>query len=147
MSGASQMNASRLGSIKTEVLVAEIFAILVMVGFLLAIVMFAGFFSIAGVGSFGICTLNGENVPCSEMGGFFATIGLILGIIFLIPTIIAILVVRRTNSMRSAADRGDIARLKNLNSTGWAIVALLFTGIIPGIMLLIAHGPIDELTT
>jgi heme/copper-type cytochrome/quinol oxidase subunit 2 len=141
------MNAARLGSIKTEVLVAEIFAILAMVGFVAIFAMFAGFFSIAGVGSFGVCTLNGENVPCSEMSGIFAAIGLILGIIFLIPAIISIFVVRRTNSMRSAADRGDIARLKDLNSTGWAIVALLFTGIIPGIMLLIAHGPIAELTT
>jgi len=145
MSGTSRPDLRGLGSIKTEVLVAEVFAILVLVSWLAAFAIFAGFFSVAGLGSFGSCTLNGESVPCDQMGGFFAVVGLVIGGIFLVLAIPSILVVRRTNSMRSAADKGDVARLKDLNSIGWAIVALLFTGVIPGIMLLVAHGPIERL--
>jgi hypothetical protein len=47
--------------------------------------------------------------------------------------------------MRIAANKGDIKTLKELNSIGWAIVALIFSGIIPGIMLLVAAGPITSL--
>ncbi|MGC8982096.1 MAG: SHOCT domain-containing protein, partial [Minisyncoccia bacterium] len=48
---------------------------------------------------------------------------------------------------RLAANKGDIQKLKELNSIGWAIVALIFTGIIPGIMLLIAHSAIEQLNS
>lgn len=48
--------------------------------------------------------------------------------------------------MRTAANLGQVTELKQLNSIGWAVVALLFSGIIPGIMLLIAHSPIERLT-
>jgi hypothetical protein len=48
--------------------------------------------------------------------------------------------------MRGAAERGDIPRLKALNSTGWAIIGLFFTGIITGVMLLLANGPINDLS-
>jgi hypothetical protein len=47
--------------------------------------------------------------------------------------------------MRSAANNGDIAALKSYNSLGWAIVALIFTNIVSGVLLLIAHGDIDNL--
>jgi nitrogen fixation/metabolism regulation signal transduction histidine kinase len=67
------------------------------------------------------------------------------GFSLLVFLIINVLVVRRTWRMYSAANNGDIAALKSLNSLGWAIVALIFSGIIPGIMLLIAHGRINDL--
>ena len=78
---------------------------------------------------------------------YFLGTGLVYTIIFLILMIPSILVMNRTNKMRKAANQGDIAMLKELNSIGWAIVALIFAGIIPGVMLLIAHGPIEELGT
>ena len=60
--------------------------------------------------------------------------------------ILSILVLAlRVMPMRSAAESGDIARLKSLNSVVWGIVALIFAGIIPGIMMLLATGPINEL--
>ena len=46
--------------------------------------------------------------------------------------------------MRNAAVRHGLEELKGLNSFGWAIVGF-FAGIVPGIMLLVAHGPIGEL--
>ncbi|EQD75480.1 hypothetical protein B1A_03950 [mine drainage metagenome] len=49
--------------------------------------------------------------------------------------------------MLNAANSGDIAVLKEKNSIAVAIIALIFTGIIPGIMLLIAHGEINSIST
>ncbi len=71
----------------------------------------------------------------------------IIGVVFLIPLILAILVLQRVSQMKGAADSGDIPRLKELNSVGWAVIALLFAGIIPGILLLIANGAINDLST
>lgn len=69
----------------------------------------------------------------------------LVGIIFIVPLIFSILVLMRIRRMRRAAETGDIATLKQHNSVGWAIVALLFGGVIPGIMLLVANGAINDL--
>jgi putative membrane protein len=69
----------------------------------------------------------------------------VIGIIFVIPLILSILVLMRIRRMRRAAEAGDIATLKQYNSVGWAILALIFAGIIPGIMLLVANGAINDL--
>jgi putative membrane protein len=69
-----------------------------------------------------------------------------IGLIFLVPLILSVLVLNHINQMRSAADSGDVPRLKSLNSVGWGIVALLFSGIVTGIMLLIANGSINDLS-
>ena len=49
--------------------------------------------------------------------------------------------------MQDAVDKGDIEKLKSMNSLGVAIIALILTGIIPGIMLLIAYSEINQLNT
>ena len=67
---------------------------------------------------------------------------IVFPVIFLV---VSIVILSRTNQMRSAADRGDVATLKSMNSLGWAIVALLLTGVINGIFLLLAYGTINEL--
>ena len=67
------------------------------------------------------------------------------GILFLIMFAVSIIVTIRIYRMYKAANSGDIASLKSMNSLGWAIIALIFSGLIPGIMLLIAHGPIQQL--
>ena len=69
----------------------------------------------------------------------------LIGFLSLVFLIIDVLVVRRTWNMYSAVKNGDIAALKSLNSLGWAIVALIFSGVIPGVLLLIAHGRIEDL--
>ncbi len=124
-----------LGSVKTEILVAWIFALLVVIGWIIGLIAGIYYLVILGI-------LGGPYV-----GPIFATMGVIYIVIFLIMMIPSILVMNRTNRMRKAANKGDIQKLKELNSIGWAIVALIFTGIIPGIMLLIAHSPIEELST
>jgi hypothetical protein len=47
--------------------------------------------------------------------------------------------------MYKAANAGDIATLKETSNMMWAIIALIFAGVIPGIMLIIAYNPIKQL--
>jgi hypothetical protein len=68
-----------------------------------------------------------------------------IGFLSVVFLIIDVVVISRTWKMYSAVQNGDIATLKSLNSLGWAIVALIFSGIIPGVLLLIAHGRIEDL--
>ncbi|MEM3265284.1 MAG: SHOCT domain-containing protein [Nitrososphaeria archaeon] len=126
----------KMSSINTELLVAYIFAILVVVAWIIGfLVFFIYYFVVLG--------LLGGLGP--YLAGWYIGIGLTYGVVLLILMIPSILVMRRIGRMRKAAKNNDVSRLKELNSIGWAIVALIFTGIIPGVMLLIAHGPIDEL--
>lgn len=56
---------------------------------------------------------------------------------------IAVLI--RIRSTRKAAERNDIAKLKTMASTGWAIAGFIFTGIIPGILMSMTDGKIKQL--
>jgi len=114
-----------LGSISTIVQFALIFAIIIAILELWVVVL--------GLG------LTGGFTGVFPMGVFP---GVFPMLVFLI---IDVLVIRHTSKIHSAANNGDIAALKSLNSLGYAIVALIFTGFIPGILLLIAYGWIYDL--
>jgi len=120
-----------LGSIRTMVLVALIFAIIaaILQIVVLGLVGFAG----AVMSKQGIVS----PVASAELG--------FLGFLSVVFLVIDVVVISRTWKMYSAVNNGDIATLKSLNSLGWAIVALIFSGIIPGVLLLIAHGRIEDL--
>jgi hypothetical protein len=70
---------------------------------------------------------------------------LAVSLIFIIPLIVSAVVLMRIRRMRIAAHSGDVAMLKQNNSTVWAIIALILGGVIPGIMLIVASGPINGL--
>ncbi len=123
---SNQPQNPALGSIKTELLVGLIFAILALIGFLIASIMFLAAFTYFAT---------------AAVVGIFIT----EGIIFLIFFIVSIIVTMRIYRMYKAADAGDVATLKSMNSIAWGIIALIFSGLIPGIMLLIAHGSIQQL--
>ena len=123
----------KIGSIKTYTLVAWIFSILTVVAWvILFLYFFVAMFIFGLLGAF-------------YYYGAVAAVGFIYGIILLVFMIPSIIVMRRSGRLYKAAGRGDIQALKANNSLGWAVVALIFTGVIPGIMLLIAHGPINDL--
>lgn len=61
------------------------------------------------------------------------------GVITLALPVLDVLVLMRIYKMCKAAGSGNVATLKSLDSIGWAIVALIFAGLIPGIMLILAH--------
>jgi len=126
-------NSAKLGSIKTYLLVGWIFSILAVVGWtLLFLYFFVVLFVFTGLRGF-------------YLGGIAVVFGLIYGIIGLVFMIPSIIVMKRAGRLYNAANRADIPALKANDSVGWAIVALIFTGVIPGIMLLLAHGSIIDL--
>ncbi len=127
----------KIKDIKTYILIAWIFGILALVGF--------GFWAAYVI----IIDIIWHALLGPLVGGFFAAAmlvaiipSLIFSLMFAVPTA---LVFVRLNRMKRAADKGDVDELKELNSMGWAIVALILGGFVTGIMLLIAHGPIEEL--
>jgi putative membrane protein len=125
------MNAMRISSIQNYLLVALIFEVLTFVA------AAWGLYGTVG----GILAVSSASVP--PIGAYFALGGLVFGLVYLLlAVVLTIPVTMRTNRMRSAAYAGDFAALKKLSSTGWAVVALIFSLVIPGIMLLIADGSI-----
>jgi len=58
--------------------------------------------------------------------------------------IIGIWVFVTINNIKGAVDRGDATTASRLNTTVFGILALIFGGIIPGILLLVAKGDIDR---
>jgi hypothetical protein len=120
-----------LGSISTMVLVALIFAILALIGEIVVL----------GLVGFASAVMSEQGIVSPAASAELGVIGF-LSVVFLI---IDAVVISRTWKMYSAVKNGDIATLKSLNSLGWAIVALIFSGIIPGVLLLIAHGRIEDL--
>jgi putative membrane protein len=116
----------KLSSIKTYMLIAFIFSILFMIVWIGAaastLITFAAF-SFIGLGIF----------------------VLLPAIIYLVLFAISIIVFFRIYKMYKAVNAGDVATLKATSNMLWAIIALIFAGVIPGIMLIIADGPIKQL--
>ncbi|ESQ24187.1 MAG: hypothetical protein JCHSAcid_15900 [uncultured Acidilobus sp. JCHS] len=96
-----------LGSIRTMVLVALIFAILALIGeiVVLGLVGFAG------------AVMSEQGIVSPAASAELGFIGF-LSVVFLI---IDVVVISRTWKMYSAVKNGDIATLKSLNSLGWVI--------------------------
>jgi hypothetical protein len=128
-------DSSKLASIKTYMLIAFIFNIIALIGFALGALWeiyvyatWAPYYDIFGSYVSGLAT------------GF-----LITGIVFLVFAVMAIIVFMRVRKMYNAVNAGDIQTLKQYNNMMWAILALIFAGVLPGIMLIISVGPINEL--
>lgn len=124
---------SKLASLKTYMLIAFIFNIIAMIIFALG----------------GIWEIIAWATWSGNVGPYFAGWGtgwLITGIILLVFAIFSMLIFfTRIRKMYTAVNTGDVATLKALNNMMWAILALIFAGVLPGIMLIISFGPINEL--
>ena len=108
-----------LGDVKTYLTIALIFA-----AFATAVVLaFALVYTAAAV----------HVPPLAGVAGIFVALSLLD--VYIIYHII---------KMYRAASSGDVAALKSRNSLGWAVLALLFAGVVPGIMLILAHGSIER---
>lgn len=119
----------RLSSIRTYILIAWIFSLIALIGFALAGISY--FITFA---TFSALTF-----------GFFTGIFIVYGIVFLVFAAVSFMVFMRIGKMRRAANTSDIATLKATSNMMWAIIALIFAGVIPGIMLIISDGPINQL--
>ena len=66
-------------------------------------------------------------------------------IVYLVLFGVSVIVFLRIWKMYKAVNAGDIATLKATSNMMWAILALIFAGVIPGIMLIISDAPIKQL--
>lgn len=125
---------SKLATIKTYILIAFIFNIIAIVGFALG--------ALSEIWTY----LTWSNVYdyFGVLVGY-STGFLITGIVLLVFAVMAIIVFMRVRKMYNAVNAGDVNTLKQYNNMMWAILALIFAGVLPGIMLIISVGPINEL--
>jgi putative membrane protein len=127
-------NPSQLASIKTYMLIAFIFNIIILVSWALAGIseIWTYFTWASYLNYFGVAV--------------YASVSLLIaGIVFLVLLVFSVIVFMRVRRMYNAVNSGDINTLKQYNNMTWAILALIFAGVIPGIMLFISFGPINEL--
>ena len=124
---------SKFASIKTYIMIAFIINIIAIVGFALG--------ALSEIWTY--ATWSSYNIYGILVG--YSTGFLITAIVYLVFAVFAIIVFMRVRRMYNAVNAGDINTLKQLNNMMWAILALIFAGVIPGIMLLISFGPINEL--
>ncbi len=119
-----------LNSIKKYLLVAWVFSLIVLLGII--------YINITSLFSF------------TYYYSSIITLGPLLlmwPVMLFLSLILSLAIFFHINSMRKAANNNDINKLSYLNSVGWAVAALIFDGIIPGIMLFIANGLIKEVKT
>ncbi len=135
----SAVNAAMLGSIKTEILIAFVFSLLAMI---VEAIMAAVY---GGIALFLTPIAVAPMVAGSAAGFTFLSLFGIISMVMVVMFVLSLLSFLHINRMRNAADAGDVTTLKALNSVGWAIIALIFNGMIAGILLLVAHGSITGL--
>ncbi|MFP3297902.1 MAG: hypothetical protein RXO22_02285 [Thermocladium sp.] len=135
---SNQPQNPALGRIRTELLVGLIFAILALIGFLIinTVAILPYVYAVA------------PGAPRTLITAGMLLMGMLIKlftnehyIIFIIFLSIYTIVTVRIYEMYKAANAGDVATLKSMNPIAWGIIALIFSGlipgIIPGIMLLI----------
>ncbi len=108
-------------------------ALTILLNIYLALTVTGVTFAVASKGS-----VTGVAAYVNDPSNAFAAL-LLVGVGF------TVVVVSRTVRMLSAASKGDIVTLKQLNSDGWAIVAIIFSGLVQGLLLLGAGGVIKSL--
>lgn len=146
--------SARLQTISTEIMIAFVFSII-------SIALFGAFlifFLVPVIG--GLAAIVGcaqaTNAVASPFGpaagpaasGLAAAAFLASVLPLLIagaPAVMSLFVTLRLNKMRIAAAENDIAQLRELDSVGWAIIALIFALIVPGVLMLVAHSEISNL--
>ena len=117
---------TNLATVKTYMLIAFIFSIIFVIVWIGA--------ALSVLSAFAYATAVG-------LGFFFV----LPALIYLVLFAVSIIVFLRIYKMYKAANAGDIATLKETSNILWAIIALIFAGVIPGIMLILADGPIKQL--
>ena len=116
----------RLSTIRTYILIAFIFSLLFMIVWIAA-----ALWTIAAFATLAIFGL--------------AIFVLVPAIVYLVLFAVSVMVFMRIWKMYKAVNANDIATLKATSNIMWAILALIFAGVIPGIMLIISDGPIKQL--
>ncbi|MGC8608775.1 MAG: hypothetical protein ACP5UV_02765 [Thermoplasmata archaeon] len=125
-------SGNTMGSAPTMILIAEVFSILALIGFLIAII--ASVFGV--ITSVNVITSSAPGAPVPSP---FPAIFLIIVIVYAIFLIIGVYVLSRILKMRSFIHAGDAKSAYELNTVGLGVLALIFNGVITGILLLISR--------
>ena len=141
----SNIDQSKLASIKTYMLIAFIFGLIAVILFVIAgILQIVSYATLAAY--YAALGYTAGSVYWNYYVGPALTGAIASGIAFIVIGAIGVYIFFfRIRPMYTASKTGDTAKLKSLNSMLWAILCLIFTGVLPGIMMLIAFGPINEL--
>ncbi|WP_229657540.1 hypothetical protein [Thermogymnomonas acidicola] len=125
-SDLSRSGPSEMGAAPTMVLIAEVFAILALIGFTLgAIVLLVSYATSVSVAGAGLSFIS---------PAIFIFPGLLI-----ILAVISGYIVSRTLKIRSYIEQGDAVAALQIDSVGLGVLALLFSGVISGILLLLAR--------
>lgn len=131
----SSSDSVDVNSIRTYILIAWIVTIAILAIWAILFVYYFVWIFIVGMAS----SMGNPYAPY-YLSGYYIGVGLASGIVFLILIIPSFLVFRRVRKMKAAIDQEDLDTVKKLNTTGWAIIALIFAGVIPGIMLFLTNS-------
>ncbi len=141
-----------IGTIKTYFLIALIFGILTLLAYAAVVLSSVGALLLMPSGGTTTYTspsgVSSVVVHSTISGGAASAVYLVylMGALGLVVLILNVLIVIREFKMYSAAGQHDIEALKKKNSLLWAILALIFNGVIAGIFMILAKGQIEELS-
>ncbi len=125
----TKFNSGDIGSAPTLITIAFVFSILAVIGYVIA--LFA--YSLLGIVT--VSTPSGSTVMA------FAIFPLVIFLIFLL---IDIYILIRIMKIRKSISNGNYKSAYNENSLGFDILALIFGGIITGILLLVARDGLNR---
>jgi hypothetical protein len=134
------MSVVEMESVRTKLLIAQVFSIISLVAWLVGFLYY-----MYALYAFELANEILTGLGLGGMGDVVASTMMTCGVLFLVLVCASAVVVKRIYDMYNAANSGNIDRLKQLNSMMWSILAIIFSGIVPGIMLLLSQGPIENL--
>jgi len=129
-SDLAKAGSGDMGSAPTMILIAEVFSIIGLIGFALAFIaiLFAAIATVSTVTPSGTTT-----------GPVFSpALGVIIPI-FLVMVIVSVYILSRILKIRKYILAGDAASALNEDTVGLGVLALIFNGVIAGILLLLAR--------
>ncbi|WP_156769039.1 hypothetical protein [Thermoplasma volcanium] len=137
----AKMVEGNAGSSRTLVTVAYAISILSVIAYIIsiAIISLDGIASTHMYSSYGGQGIGYTNVATGALVGLISI--LVFLIIFLV---IDIYIVVRISKIRSYIINGDYESAYQKNSVGFGVVALIFGGLLTGILLLIARGDLER---
>jgi hypothetical protein len=127
--------AAQLTGIRSRLLTALIFEVVALLVSAVGVLMMVG----ATIGMATEDNFTGVTLFFGYLADGIPAAFLAAGAAFTVPVGI------RTWKLLDAADRGDVAALKRLSSSGWAVVGIFASYVVPGILLLRANRAIRDL--
>lgn len=121
--GAAKMGGTKL---RAYVLGAFVFSALTAVGWVVLLLEYAN---------------SPDGLKHTVWAGLIGT----LGYLIFVPIFFTFLDVSHTNQIRTALKRGEVSRLRELDTLTWGILSLVLCNPVTGVLLIVARPPINRL--